>query len=172
MQVTETTNDGLRREFRVVVPATDLQTRVNERLAQMKDQVRINGFRPGKVPVAHLKKVYGRAVMAETIDLMVRETNSKIVTDHGLKLAMEPMTKRGLSVVEWALQAARATSAAALESSKARSAIPKSARTSLLAPKLSVSTQSAPTRRKVSWMDWMMSGRVRTRMSVQFSQPQ
>jgi trigger factor len=93
MQVTETTNDGVRREFRVVVTATDLQTRVNERLAQMKDQVRINGFRPGKVPVAHLKKVYGRAVMAETIDQMVRETNSKIVTDHGLKLAMEPMTK-------------------------------------------------------------------------------
>src|ERR1700674_1495435 len=93
MQVTETTNDGLRREFRVVVPATDLESRVIERLTQMKDQVRINGFRPGKVPVAHLKKVYGRAVMAETIDQMVRETNSKIVTDHGLKLAMEPMTK-------------------------------------------------------------------------------
>jgi trigger factor len=92
MQVTETTNDGLRREFRVVVPATDLETRVIERLTQMKDQVRINGFRPGKVPVAHLKRVYGRAVMAETIDQMVRETNSKIVTDHGLKLAMEPKT--------------------------------------------------------------------------------
>ena len=44
MQVTETTNDGLRREFRVVVPATDLETRVIERLTQMKDQVRINGF--------------------------------------------------------------------------------------------------------------------------------
>src|ERR1700680_3586494 len=90
MQVTETTNDGLRREFRVVVPATDLETRVIERLPQMKDQVKINGFRPGKVPVAHLKKVYGRAVMAETIDQMVRETNAKIVTDRGFKLAMDP----------------------------------------------------------------------------------
>src|ERR1700674_1671225 len=90
MQVTETTNDGLRREFHVVVPATDLETGVIERLTQMKDQVRINGFRPGKVPVAHLKRVYGRAVMAETIDQMVRETNAKIVTDRGLKLAMDP----------------------------------------------------------------------------------
>jgi trigger factor len=90
MQVTETTTEGLKREFRVVVPASDLSTRVNDRLTQMKDQVKINGFRPGKVPVAHLKKVYGRAVMAETIDQMVRETNAKIVTDRGFKLAMDP----------------------------------------------------------------------------------
>jgi trigger factor len=90
MQITETTNQGLKREFRVTIPAADLDTRVNERLAEMKDRVRINGFRPGKVPVAHLKKVYGRAVMAETIDQTVRETNAKIVTDRGLKLAMDP----------------------------------------------------------------------------------
>jgi trigger factor len=90
MQVTETTNEGLKREFRVTLPATELETRVTERLTEMKDRVRINGFRPGKVPVAHLKKVYGRAVMAETIEQMVRETNAKIVTDRGLKLAMEP----------------------------------------------------------------------------------
>jgi trigger factor len=90
MQVTETTTEGLKREFRVVVAASDLSTRVNDRLTQMKDQVKINGFRPGKVPVAHLKKVYGRAVMAETIDQMVRETNAKIVTDRGFKLAMDP----------------------------------------------------------------------------------
>ena len=90
MQVTETTNEGLKREFRVTLPVTDLEARVTERLTEMKDKVRINGFRPGKVPVTHLKKVYGRAVMAETIDQMVRETNAKIVTDRGLKLAMEP----------------------------------------------------------------------------------
>jgi trigger factor len=90
MQVTETTNEGLKREFRVTVPATDLDARLTERLTEMKDRVRINGFRPGKVPVDHLKKVYGRAVMAETIDQMVRETNAKIITDRGLKLAMEP----------------------------------------------------------------------------------
>jgi len=90
MQVTETTTEGLKREFRVTVPATDLETRVNERLAEMKDKVRINGFRPGKVPVAHLKKVYGRSVMAEAIEQMVRETSSQVVSDRGLKLAMDP----------------------------------------------------------------------------------
>ncbi len=90
MQVTETSTEGLKREFRVVVAASDLTSRVNDRLTQMKDQVKINGFRPGKVPVAHLKKVYGRGVMADTIDQLVRETNAKIVTDRGLKLATDP----------------------------------------------------------------------------------
>ena len=90
MQVTETNTDGLKREFKVVVPAADLDARLNDRLVALKDRVQLRGFRPGKVPVTHLKKVYGRAVMAETIDEVVRETNAKIVTDRGLKLAMDP----------------------------------------------------------------------------------
>jgi trigger factor len=90
MQVTETLSDGLKREYQVTVPAADLEARVIERLGDLKDRVRINGFRPGKVPVAHLKKVYGRAVMAETVEAIIREMNAKIVSDHGLKLAMEP----------------------------------------------------------------------------------
>ncbi|NVO14783.1 MAG: trigger factor [Rhodoplanes sp.] len=93
MDVTQTTADGLKREFRVVVPATDLATRLNDRLARLKDQVRLNGFRPGKVPVAHLRKLYGRAVMAEAIEELVRETNAKIVSDNGFKLAMDPQVK-------------------------------------------------------------------------------
>jgi trigger factor len=90
MQVTETLADGLKREYRVVVPVTDLDAKVQARLVEIKDQVRINGFRPGKVPVAHLKRLYGRSVMAEAIDQAVREANASIVADHNLKLAMEP----------------------------------------------------------------------------------
>jgi trigger factor len=90
MEVTETTNEGLKREYRVTLPLRELDARVIERLTEMKDRVRINGFRPGKVPVDHLKKVYGRAVMAETIDWLVKETNAKIVNDHGLKPAIDP----------------------------------------------------------------------------------
>jgi trigger factor len=52
--------------------------------------VQLRGFRPGKVPVTHLKKIYGKAVMAETIEAVIRELNAKIVSDRGLKLAMEP----------------------------------------------------------------------------------
>ena len=90
MQVTETVSDGLKREFKVVVPAADLAGKVDQRLVQLKDQVRINGFRPGKVPVAHLKRMYGRAVMAETIEAAVREANAQIITERGFKLVREP----------------------------------------------------------------------------------
>jgi trigger factor len=56
----------------------------------MKDRVRINGFRPGKVPVGHLKRMYGRAAMAETIEAAVRDVNAKIVTDNNFRLATQP----------------------------------------------------------------------------------
>jgi trigger factor len=90
MQVTETTTDGLKREFRVVVPAADLEAKLNERIGELKDRVRLNGFRPGKVPINHLKRVYGRAVMAEAIEEAVREANAQIVSERGFRLAMEP----------------------------------------------------------------------------------
>src|SRR5262249_28924663 len=90
MEVTETLSDGLKREFQVQVPAADLEARVTERLGELKDRVQLRGFRPGKVPVTHLKKIYGKAVMAETIEAVIRELNAKIVSDRGLKLAMEP----------------------------------------------------------------------------------
>ena len=93
MQVTETLSQGLKREYRVVVPADDLDSKVNARLDEIKGTVRINGFRPGKVPVGHLKRMYGKSVMAETIEATVRDANAKIVSDHNLRLAMEPQVK-------------------------------------------------------------------------------
>jgi trigger factor len=90
MQVTETLSEGLKREFSVVVPAAELEAKVATRLDEIKGKVRINGFRPGKVPVAHLKKVYGRSAMAEVIEATVRDTNNQIVTDRGFKLASDP----------------------------------------------------------------------------------
>ena len=90
MQVTETLSEGLRREFRVVVPAAELDAKVNQRLDELRGRVRLNGFRPGKVPAQHLKRVYGRAVMAEAIEAAVQEVNAKIVSDHGFKLAGQP----------------------------------------------------------------------------------
>src|SRR5713101_482930 len=90
MQVTETAAAGLKREYRVVVPATDLEAKVNARLDDLKSRVQLRGFRPGKVPVAHLKRVYGKSAMAEVIEAAVREANSKIITDHGYRLAIEP----------------------------------------------------------------------------------
>ena len=90
MQVKETVAEGLKHEFQISVPAADLDARADARLVEMKDKVRLNGFRPGKVPVAHLKKVYGRSVMAEAIDQTIRDANSKLFTERGFRLATEP----------------------------------------------------------------------------------
>ena len=90
MQVTELLAEGLKREYRVVLPAAELDAKATARLSEMKDKVRINGFRPGKVPVAHLKRLYGKSVLAEVIDQAVNEANSKIIDDNGFKLAMQP----------------------------------------------------------------------------------
>ena len=90
MQVTETLVEGLKHEFQISVPASDLEAKADTRLVDLKDKVRLNGFRPGKVPVSHLKKVYGRSVMAETVEQTIRDTNTKIFTERGFRLATEP----------------------------------------------------------------------------------
>jgi trigger factor len=90
MQVTETLAEGLKHEFQISVPASDLDAKADAKLVDLKEKVRLNGFRPGKVPVSHLKKVYGRSVMAETIDQTIRDTNSQIFTERGFRLATEP----------------------------------------------------------------------------------
>ncbi|MEA2935988.1 MAG: trigger factor [Variibacter sp.] len=90
MQVQETLSEGLRREFRVVVPAKELDEKVGTRLDELKNRVQIRGFRPGKVPLTHLKRVYGKSVMAETIDATVQEANAQIVSDNGFRVATQP----------------------------------------------------------------------------------
>ncbi|RZM99757.1 trigger factor [Bradyrhizobium genosp. SA-3] len=90
MQVTETLSEGLKHEFKISVPASDLDAKADAKLVDLKDKVRLNGFRPGKVPVGHLKKVYGRSVMAETIDQTIRDTNTQLFSERGFRLATEP----------------------------------------------------------------------------------
>jgi trigger factor len=90
MQVKETVADGLKHEFQISVSAADLDAKADARLVELKDKVRLNGFRPGKVPVSHLKKVYGRSVMAEAIDQTIRDTNTQIFTERGFRLATQP----------------------------------------------------------------------------------
>ena len=90
MQVTQTTSEGLKREFQVLLQADELEDRLNTELSNIKGKVQIRGFRPGKVPVAHLRKVYGKSVMADVLQNAVNEANQKIVADNSLKLALEP----------------------------------------------------------------------------------
>jgi len=90
MQVIETLAQGLKRELKVVIPAKDMEARMNERLAEVKDRVKINGFRPGKVPVAHLKKVYGKSIMADLVNEIVRDKPTEILSGRGEKSATQP----------------------------------------------------------------------------------
>ena len=90
MQVTETLSQGLKREYDISLPASDLAAKLNGQLAELRTKVRINGFRPGKVPVEHLRKVYGKSVMADVVQEAIANANKKIVDDNGLRLAREP----------------------------------------------------------------------------------
>ena len=90
MQVTETLSQGLKREYDISLSASDLAAKLNGQLEDMKAKVRIKGFRPGKVPVEHLRKVYGKSVMADVMQEAIASANKKIVDDNHLRLAREP----------------------------------------------------------------------------------
>lgn len=90
MQVTETLNEGLKREIKVVVPAKDMEARLTKRLDDARGKVRFNGFRPGKVPAAHLRKLYGKSMMAEVVNEIISDTQRSVLADRGEKAAMQP----------------------------------------------------------------------------------
>jgi len=90
MQVSETLSEGLKRGLTVTIPKTELDSRLSERLDQLKDRVRIKGFRPGKVPVNHLRRVYGKAAMAEIVEALIGETSRQALSDRGERAAMQP----------------------------------------------------------------------------------
>jgi trigger factor len=90
MQATETLSQGLKREFQVVLPAADLAQKLNAQIDGMKDKVRINGFRPGKVPTSHLKRVYGKSIMGDVVQEAVNDAQQKILAENNLRLAGQP----------------------------------------------------------------------------------
>ncbi|WP_330082699.1 trigger factor [Methylocystis iwaonis] len=90
MQVTQTSSQGLKQEFKVVLPAADLAAKLGAQLAEMQAKAQIKGFRPGKAPIAHLKKLYGKSIMGDVLQEAVNEANRKIVEEHELRIAVEP----------------------------------------------------------------------------------
>lgn len=90
MQVTETTNSGLKRELKIVIGADELDGKLEARLVDLKDKVQIKGFRPGKVPVNHLRKMYGRSVMAEVLQETVTESSRKAIEERDERPAFDP----------------------------------------------------------------------------------
>jgi trigger factor len=90
MQVTQVAADGLKREFRVVVPAGEIEERVQTRLKKLVQTVRLPGFRPGKAPISLLKKQYGRSVMGEVLEEAVDEGSRQAIDSNSLKPALRP----------------------------------------------------------------------------------
>lgn len=90
MQVTQVAADGLKREFRVVVPAGEIEERVQKRLKKLVQTIRMPGFRPGKAPLSLLKKQYGRSVMGEVLEEAVDEGSREAIDSNSLKPALRP----------------------------------------------------------------------------------
>jgi len=90
MQVTELAADGLKRQFKIVIPAQDLTAKVDERVAEMARTASLPGFRPGKVPAGLLKKQYGQALLGEALEQAVNQSTAKAIEDRGLKPALQP----------------------------------------------------------------------------------
>ncbi len=90
MQITETVSDGLRREYKIVIGATDLDQKLAGRIEEMKPDVQLKGFRKGKAPVSYLKKTFGKSMMGEIVEAAVNESSQKAVTDNSLKPAFPP----------------------------------------------------------------------------------
>ena len=90
MQITETNEEGLKRTLKVVVAAGELSERFTARLDDIKGRVQLKGFRKGKVPVSHLKKLYGRSLMAEVLQETVKETSSKALSERNERPALQP----------------------------------------------------------------------------------
>jgi trigger factor len=90
MQVTETSSDGLKRTLRVIVGSGEIGERFNKRLGEVKGQIQLKGFRRGKVPEAHIRKVFGRSMMAEILEQTLEETSRQALTDRNERPAMAP----------------------------------------------------------------------------------
>ena len=90
MQVTETNAEGLSRTFKVVVPASDLVEKLDSRIEEIRPQMNLKGFRPGKVPKAHVKKMFGKSIMSELIEGLVAEANQKAMEDASVRPASQP----------------------------------------------------------------------------------
>ncbi len=93
MQITETVSEGLKRELKVVIGAKELDERLQVKLGELKDKVRLKGFRPGKVPLDHIKKVYGREAMAEVLQQAVTESSNEALSGRDERPAFQPFIK-------------------------------------------------------------------------------
>jgi len=90
MQIKDIETKGLSHVYEVTVPAADMESKLTAKIEEMKGQVKLKGFRPGKVPVAHIRKMFGKSIMGDVIQDTVSETSQKVIADKSLRPAVQP----------------------------------------------------------------------------------
>jgi trigger factor len=93
MQIVEKSGEGLSRVYGVTVPAADLEEKLETRIRELTPQLQIKGFRPGKVPPAHVRRMHGKALMMEVVEQTLSETTQKVIEDAGARPAGDPDLK-------------------------------------------------------------------------------
>jgi trigger factor len=93
MQVVEKSAEGLSRVWGVTIPAQDLAEKLEARIAEITPTLRIKGFRPGKVPTAHVRRLYGKGLMSEVLEQTLSETTQKVLDENNVRPASEPDLK-------------------------------------------------------------------------------
>jgi trigger factor len=93
MQIVEKSGEGASKVYGVTVPAAELARRLDARIAEITPRLNIKGFRPGKVPAAHIRRLHGKALMAEVIEQALTETSQKVLDDNKLRPATQPDLK-------------------------------------------------------------------------------
>ena len=95
MQIVETANEGLKRAYSITIKATDIVARIEGEVEKIAPQVRMPGFRPGKVPANLVKKMHGPQLHQDALNTAIREAMDKLVVDHKLRPAMQPNVALG-----------------------------------------------------------------------------
>ena len=90
MEVTETNADGLKREFRILIPAGELEEKVTNRLGEIGRTITLPGFRPGRVPMQILRSRFGKSVLGEVLESTVQESSAEAIREHNLRPALPP----------------------------------------------------------------------------------
>jgi trigger factor len=93
MQIVEKSGEGLSRVYGVSVSAKELGQKLDARIAEIAPQLNLKGFRPGKVPAAHVRRIYGRSLMGEVVEQTLSETSQKVLDDNQLRVASQPDLK-------------------------------------------------------------------------------
>jgi len=95
MQIVETTNEGLKRAYTVKIPAKDIEARIDAEVKKVAPQVRMPGFRPGKVPANLIKKMHGEALHSDAFNTAVQESIDSLMREKKLRPALQPKVDLG-----------------------------------------------------------------------------